>query len=277
VNGRAFVVESAPPTARRGRTVPEPGEIDKSRPHSARVWNHWLGGKDNYPADRQVADAVAGRMPEIREVARQGRQFLVRAVTHLAGEAGIDQFLDIGTGLPTMDNTHEVAQRTNPYARIVYVDNDPLVLVHAKALLTNLSPEGNTWYVQADVRKPEQVLDEARALLDFDRPIAVLLLGVLGHAAREFAEMLTVVRAFVDAVPSGSYLALLDGTDTSESARESAKLTDYRLRSVDELRACVAGLDVLPPGLVSSPHWRPGPHSEPLPHLDCYVVVARKP
>jgi len=257
--------------------VPEPGNIDKSRPHSARVWNHWLGGKDNYPADRQVADAIAARMPAIRDVAREGRKFLVRAVTHLAGEAGIDQFLDIGTGLPTMDNTHEVAQRTNPHARIVYVDNDPLVLVHANALLTNVSTEGSTWYVQADVRKPEQVLDEARALLDFDRPIAVMLLGVLGHATPEFADMLTVVRTFVDAVPSGSYLALLDGTDTSEMARESATLNSYQLRSIDELRECVAGMDVLEPGLVSSPRWRPQPQRGQPPHLDSYVVVARKP
>jgi hypothetical protein len=257
--------------------VPDHVKIDKSRPHSARVWNHWLGGKDNYPADRQVADAVAARMPAIRDVAREGRKFLVRAVTHLAGEAGIDQFLDIGTGLPTMDNTHEVAQRTNPAARIVYVDNDPLVLVHANALLTNVSPEGDTWYVQADVRKPEQVLDEARALLDFNRPIAVLLLGVLGHATPAFEDMLIVVRTLVDAVPSGSYLVMLDGTDTSAAARESAALGNYALRSLDELRECVAGLEVLEPGLVSIPHWRPEPQRGQPPHLDSYVVVARKP
>ncbi|MGI5131719.1 SAM-dependent methyltransferase [Pseudonocardia sp. CA-107938] len=257
--------------------MPEPGEIDHSRPNSARIWNHWLGGKDNYQVDREVADAVAARMPEIRDVAREGRRFLVRAVTFLAGEAGIDQFLDIGTGLPTMENTHEVAQRTNPRARIVYVDKDPLVLVHAKALLTNVSPAGRTWYVQADVRKPEQVLDEARALLDLDRPVAVLLLGVLGLATPEFSDMLAVVRTLMAAMASGSYLALLDGTDTSEAARSGANLTGYRLRSPDELRECADGLELLEPGLVPSPHWRPEPHHEPLPHLDSYVLVARKP
>jgi hypothetical protein len=259
--------------------VSEPDKIDKSRPHSARVWNYWLGGKDNYPPDRQVADAVSARMPEIREVARHGRQFLVRAVSHLAGPAGIDQFLDVGTGLPTMDNTHEVAQRTNPASKIVYVDNDPLVLVHANALLTNVSPHGSTWYVQADLRKPDNVLDEARALLDFDRPIAVLLLGVLGHATPDFSDMLTVVRTFMDAVPSGSYLVLMDGTDTSPAARESAVFNAYQLRTLDELRECVAGLEVLEPGLVSTPRWRPvrDPRGAVPPHLDSYGVVARKP
>ncbi len=130
-------------------------KIDITRPQSARVWNYLLGGKDNYPADRQVGDAIVAELPGIREVARQGRQFLARAVTHLASEAGVDQFLDIGTGLPTMENTHEVAQRVDPRARIVYVDNDDLVLTHANALLGNVSPAGATSYVEADVRRPE--------------------------------------------------------------------------------------------------------------------------
>src|SRR6202042_78019 len=173
--------------------------------------------------------------------APQARQFLVRVVSFLAGEAGIDQFLDIGTGLPTMQNTHEVAQRIQPAASIVYVDNDVLVLTHANALLTNISPEGHTAYVHADVREPEQVLAEASPLLDFSRPVAVMLLGILGHATPEFADMLHVVRTLMAAVPSGSYLVLQDVSSTSETGRAAAKVNGYLLRSPEELRECFDG------------------------------------
>ena len=137
-----------------------PPQIDTSVPQSARIWNYWLGGKDNYPVDRAVGDQFREAFPGIVGVARGQRGFLTRAVRHLAGEAGIRQFLDIGTGLPTADNTHEVAQRVAPDARIVYVDNDPLVLVHARALLTS-APEGVTSYIEADLRDPGKILDAA--------------------------------------------------------------------------------------------------------------------
>ena len=259
--------------------MPDPNELRTDVPHSARVWNYWLGGKDNFPPDRELGDKVAALHPEIVAIARQSRQFLLRAVTFLAGEAGIDQFLDIGTGLPTMQNTHEVAQLIRPTASIVYVDNDPMVLAHANALLTNVSPEGHTAYVHADVREPEQIITQARAQLDFSRPVAVMLLGILGHATPDFADMLRVVRALMAAVPSGSYLVLVDGSNTSESVRAGAKINNgYILRSPDEFQQCFAGLDLVEPGVVSTPFWRPEPTDigEPQ-HIDSYGAVGRKP
>ncbi|MHA6619927.1 SAM-dependent methyltransferase [Pseudonocardia sp. DLS-67] len=247
-------------------------------PHSARIWNYWLGGKDNYAPDRAVGDAVAAQNPQILVIARQARQFLIRAVTHLAGEAGIDQFLDIGTGLPTMQNTHEVAQRQNPSARIVYVDNDPLVLAHARTLLVNTTPEGTTRYVHADVREPEAILAEAGKTLDLDRPVAVMLLGILGHAAPDFDDMRSIIDRLMAGVPAGSYLALLDGSDTSDTVRESAEMSNYRLRTLDEFRECFAGLEMIEPGLVPSPRWRPIPTEIGAPeHIDSYCAVGRKP
>ena len=259
--------------------MPDPNELRFDIPHSARVWNYWLGGKDNFPPDREVGDKVAALHPEILVIARQARQFLLRAVTFLAGEAGIDQFLDIGTGLPTMQNTHEVAQLIRPTASIVYVDNDPMVLAHANALLTNVSPEGRTAYIHADVREPEQIITEARAQLDFSRPVAVMLLGILGHATPDFADMLQVIHTLMAAVPSGSYLVLQDGSDTSETGRVTAEMNNgYALRSPDEFRECFAGLDLVEPGVVSSPFWRPEPTDigEPQ-HIDLYGAVGRKP
>ena len=158
---------------------PKP-KLDTSVAHSARVWNYWLGGKDNYKVDREVADELAETFPGIRDQARHVRQFLFRAVRYLVAEEGIRQFLDVGTGLPTANNTHEIAQGIVPQARIVYVDNDPLVLVHARALLTS-HPEGVTDYVDADVRDPDTILREATRTLDFTKPIALMMLGVLGQ------------------------------------------------------------------------------------------------
>ena len=157
-------------------------KFDSSVPQTARIWNYWLGGKDNYPADRQVGDQILEAFPEIVENARASRAFLVRAVRYLAGEAGIRQFLDIGTGLPTANNTHEVAQAVAPECRIAYVDNDPVVLTHARALLTS-TPEGATAYIDADLRDPEKIVQEAARTLDFTQPIAIMLMGILGHIA----------------------------------------------------------------------------------------------
>src|SRR3954452_10188145 len=153
-------------------------ELDTNVPQTARIWNYWLGGKDNFAVDRQVGDQIRQAFPQIVENARASRAFLVRSVTYVAAEAGIRQFLDVGTGLPTADNTHEVAQRIAPESRIVYVDFDPLVLVHARALLTSC-PEGVTQYVDADVHDPAAVLAGAARSLDLSRPVAVMMLGVL--------------------------------------------------------------------------------------------------
>src|SRR5215475_12689327 len=156
--------------------------MDTSVPHSARIWNYWLGGKDNYAVDRAAGDAYIKVYPGIVDVARAGRAFLARAVRYLAAEAGIRQFLDVGTGLPTADNTHQIAQRAAPESRIVYVDNDPLVLAHARALLTS-TPEGATDYIDADAREPEAILARAAATLDLGKPVALMLIGILGHVA----------------------------------------------------------------------------------------------
>ncbi len=256
-------------------------KLDPSVPHSARVWNYWLGGKDNFAPDRAVGDQVRQMYPEIVDIARASRAFLVRAVRYLAGEAGIRQFLDIGTGLPTADNTHEVAQTVAPTSRIVYVDNDPLVLVHARALLTS-SPQGATDYVAADVHQPDKILQEAARTLDFAQPVALMLLGILGNVL-DTDEARTIVARLVDAVPSGSYLVINDGTDTVEAGVESARIRGdagdpYCLRSPDMIARFFDGLDLLEPGVVSTPRWRPDPAPAGTPsELGVACGVARKP
>ena len=160
--------------------------IDSDAPHSARIWNYWLGGKDCYEVDRQVGDAIQQVNAEIVHVARAQRAFLARTVSHLVRDVGIDQFLDIGTGLPTIDNTHDVAQRIDPSARIVYVDHDPVVLRHAEALLTS-TPQGATDYIEADLTEPADILRQAADTLDFSRPVALMLLGVVAHVTDDHA------------------------------------------------------------------------------------------
>nr|WP_296077094.1 SAM-dependent methyltransferase [uncultured Actinoplanes sp.] len=255
-------------------------KLNPTVPHSARWWNYLLGGKDNFAADRAVADAVVAQMPEIREFARAGRGFLDRAVTYLAGEAGIRQFLDLGTGLPTAGNTHEVAQHVAPASKIVYVDNDPLVLSHARALLTS-NPAGKTDYINADVREPDKILRLAAATLDFSQPIAVLMVGILGHIRDDNQPSpAQIVATFVDAVTAGSYLAINDSVITAKTAEaiEAARQAggDYNLRTVEKITAFFAGLDVVEPGVVSTPLWRPRPGDEPK-ELDVYCGLARKP
>ncbi|SHK26600.1 S-adenosyl methyltransferase [Pseudonocardia thermophila] len=259
----------------------EPVDLQTDVPHGARIWNYWLGGKDNYAADREIGDAVAAAVPFVRQYALLTRQFLIRAVTYLAAEAGIRQFLDVGTGLPTAQNTHEVAQAVAPDAKIVYVDNDPLVLAHARALLAGTTSEGITTYVDADYREPEKVLAGARETLDFSQPVAVLFMGVFGYV--EADEMHRVVREIVGATCSGSYLAMWDGTSTSEVAIAGAKAqadmgSPYRLSTVDELEECFKGLEMVEPGLVPVTLWRPAPAAIGAPEpIDAYGGVGRKP
>nr|WP_082121901.1 MULTISPECIES: SAM-dependent methyltransferase [Frankia] len=252
--------------------------VDTSVPHSARVWNYWLGGKDNFPADRELGDKVFEVYPDIVHVARAQREFLVRAITFLAGEVGIRQFLDIGTGLPTADNTHEVAQRIAPDSRIVYVDNDPLVLVHARALLTSASG-GATAYVDADVRDPETILAEAAELLDFTQPIALVMFGIVGNVA-DNDEATAIVKRLLDGVRPGSYLALNDGTH-GEAVDKAIAITQadghpYNLRTPEQVASFFDGLELVEPGVVSTPLWRPAPGPVPQP-LHIFGGVGRKP
>src|SRR3954470_11038948 len=200
-------------TQRRPGTEVAPVGVDVTVPSSARLWNYWLGGKDHFEIDRTAGDQILAVYPQLRANARAARAFLGRAVRYLAGEVGVRQFLDVGTGLPTADNTHEVAQRVARDARIVYVDNDPLVLAHARALLIG-SPEGETTYIHADLRDPERILAEAATVLDLDRPVALLLLGILGHV--EYGSARDAVRALLDRLPAGSHLVVCDAADTSQ-------------------------------------------------------------
>lgn len=257
-------------------------KIDTSKPHSARVWNYMLGGKDHYPVDRRAGDKILATFPGMADIARHSRHMLARAVRYLTGEAGIRQFLDIGTGLPTVDNTHEVAQRAAPESRIVYVDNDPLVLVHAKALLTS-TPDGATSYIEADVRDPGTILREAARTLDFTRPTAIMLMGILGLVGDD-GEARSIVDRLMAAVPSGSYLALYDGTDTDPAYIEAigrynagSGAIPYTPRSPERIAGYFGGLELLEPGVVSVPQWRPEatPWGEP-PQVACAGGVARK-
>jgi hypothetical protein len=248
---------------------------------SARVWDYWLGGTDNYQVDRAAGDEFTRLYPDIIDTAQHFRQFLTRAVGYLAGRAKVRQFLDIGTGLPGppgIRHTHEVAQSVAPTSKIVYVDNDPLVLLYASAWLSNTTPQGTTDYLHADVRDPDQLLAGARATLDFTRPVAVMLLGILGHAAQTFEQMYTITRALVDAVPSGSYLILGDGAETGHPGfREASRRHRYHLRRLDEFRACLIGLEIIEPGLVPVNHWRPATQIAARTALRSFVAVARKP
>jgi hypothetical protein len=238
-------------------------DIRTDVPGAARIWNYWLGGKDNYPADRAAGEESL-KYYDMATFARQSRQFLNRVVRFLTADAGIRQFLDIGTGLPTMQNTHEIAQSIAPDSRIVYVDNDPIVLAHARVLLRNTTTEGVTAYVEADYHDPDLILASAREHLDFDQPIAVMFMGVLGHA-KGFAESHAIVRRVVDAVPSGSYLAVWDGNDTNQAlnalAENYAKSggVPYIQQPIEHIRGYFDGLELVEPGLVPVTGWRPDP------------------
>ncbi|MFC7340014.1 SAM-dependent methyltransferase [Saccharopolyspora griseoalba] len=258
--------------------------IDTTVAHNARVWNYWLNGKDHYAVDRQVGEHVISMFPSIAEVAQADRAFLRRAVRHLAGGAGIDQFLDIGTGLPTADNTHQVAQQVNPQAKIVYVDNDPLVLTHARALLTS-TREGKTDYIEADAHNPADILAAAGRTIDFERPVGVMLLGVLNFIV-DTERAAATVEALVEAVPSGSYVAISHPTTElgGEANREAMAFWNENAtppitaRSGEDVEAFVTDLDleVLEPGLVSCPDWRPDIAGGKPSDIPQYAIVARK-
>jgi S-adenosyl methyltransferase len=258
-------------------------KIDTAVPQSARVWNYWLGGSDNYAADREVGDQIREANPHIAEIAVAQRAFLVRTVTYLATEAGIRQFLDVGTGLPTVNNTHEVAQSIAPESRIVYVDHDPLVLAHARALLYG-APEGATDYIDADIRDPDRILRDAAETLDFSRPIALMLLGITAHISED-AEAYAIVRRLLAPMASGSYLVLCDDTNVIYPEAMDAMIRQWNESGenprVNRTPATIAGffdgLELLEPGVVSVTRWRSGSGSGEVPEVDDFGGVARKP
>jgi len=245
-------------------TDPEPSGSEPRVPSSARIWNYWLGGKDNFVVDRQAGSAYAEVFPHVIDLARESRAYLGRVVRFLAGEAGVRQFLDVGTGLPTEHNTHEVAQSVAPECRIVYVDHDPIVLTFARALLVG-SREGSTRYLEADMRDPDAILAGARKLLDFSTPIALIFNGVLGHVA-DIEEARSIVSAILSDLPSGSYLSVNDGISDDDPALDHAQAgynqsgaIPYNLRPGEEIATLFEGLELVEPGLVRSTDWRPDP------------------
>jgi len=266
-----------------GEQGPGP-EIDITVSHVARIWNYWLGGKDNYPVDREVGDQILGMLPDVARLARASRLFLNRVVWYLADEAGIRQFIDIGTGLPTVDNTHEVAQRAAPESRIVYVDNDPLVLAHAQALLTS-TPEGSTAYIDADLHHPERILEGAAQTLDFTQPIGLTLMGILEFITDD-DEAYSIVQRLLAALPSGSFFAMYDGTnvihgDASDRIVEvwnASGNAGLVLRSPQQIATFFDGLELVEPGVVSVTRWRPEVIVEEAAEaVDAFGAVGRKP
>jgi hypothetical protein len=247
--------------------------IDMTKPHPARRYDYWLGGKDNFQADRDAAEAIAAVFPHIRTAARENRAFMRRAVSFLAAEAGIRQFLDIGTGLPTANNVHDVAQGIAPESHVVYVDNDPLVLTHARALLTS-STRGATAYIDADVRDPEKILSDpaVQETLNLSEPVALLLVAVL-HFVEDGDDPYGIVNRLVSALPAGSYLVLSHAT-FDPLDRETIAAMDavnegitprFCPRALGEVSRFFEGLDLLEPGIVSVSDWRPEPGPRPTP------------
>jgi S-adenosyl methyltransferase len=269
-----------------------PGEVDlqTDRPHPARVYDYLLGGKDNFAADRAAAEAGLQANPNSRIPPRENRAFLRRAVRFLAREAGVGQFLDIGTGIPTSPNVHEIAQDIEPRARIVYVDNDPIVLAHARALLT-VGPAGKAAYIDADLRDVEGILGSAdlRDTLDLTRPVALLLIAIM-HFIPDEDDPWGLARRLLDALPSGSFLALSHLTGDFDPAAWEGVAAVYRrsgvimrVRSRPEIERFFAGLDLIEPGVVSLPRWRPDPSDIGRPDMpddaavSVYGGIARKP
>ncbi len=259
-----------------------PPNFDTSVAHVARVYDYWLGGKDNFAADRAAGEQAIKAFPNIVLSARANRAFLARAVRFLAGEAGIRQFLDIGTGIPTANNTHEVAQSVAPETRVVYVDNDPVVLSHARALLTS-DPAGATAYIDADLRDPQKILASATQQLDFGRPVALMLMAILQHLGDE-DDPYGVVATLLDALPPGSYLALSHPAKDIDAA-SMAKMADSLNQMMAEKvtfrdRLAVArffdGLELVAPGMVQASKWRPAGELEAASPAALWAGVARK-
>jgi O-methyltransferase involved in polyketide biosynthesis len=259
-----------------------------STAHPARIWNYWLGGRDWFPADRSAGDEIGRQFGYVAEAARAQRAFGVRALRFLAGAARMRQFLDVGAGLPAGGNTHEIVQRIAPDSGIVYADNDPAVVLHAKALLADAGPqEGAVSYVQADLRDVSAVLAAARATLDLGKPVVLVLLGVLGHI-EDYGAARSIVSHLMDSLAEGSYLAIADGVAASADARDAQRRYNqdaqrrydrdalpYHLRRPDELVSFFDGLALVEPGVVPCSLWRPD--GSPARDAAAYCGVARKP
>ena len=264
--------------------LPSRRDFDTTVAHPARIWDYWLGGKDNFAADRDAGDKVIEAMPSVDAAARAGRAFLAAAVHYLAAGMGVRQFLDIGTGLPTANNTHEVAQQVGPESRIVYVDNDPIVLTHARALLTS-DARGATAYVDADLRDPGKILAEARTVLDFSQPVALMLLHIL-HFIPDTDDPGQIVAQLMEPLASGSYLVLSHGSSDiaadglADATRQynASSAVSIHMRSREEVTRFFGGLELLEPGVVPLGLWRPGPPGDnPARGLPTWTAVGRKP
>jgi hypothetical protein len=258
--------------------------FDTTVPHPSRMYDYLLGGKDNFAVDREAAEQLVAIEPDVRRAVRANRAFHGRAVRYLAGEAGVRQFLDIGTGIPAADNTHEVAQRVAADSRIVYVDNDPIVLAHARALLTS-AHAGTVSYLDCDLRDPDTILEAARQQLDFGAPVAIMLLLVL-HLIPDSDDPWRIVRRLVDAVPPGSYLVVSHPANDMDvpsapavAGRVNQRMqgTSMTLRGRAEVSRFFDGLDLLPPGLVSQNRWPDPAARYDEPHVGGYGAVGRKP
>jgi S-adenosyl methyltransferase len=281
--GAGTADKSEKPTAEAGgiETLP----FDTSVANQARLYDYLLGGKDNYAVDRAAADAFLKVNPDTVFTVRENRAFLGRAVRFLAADAGIRQFLDIGTGIPTAGNTHHVAQSIAPDARVVYVDYDPIVLAHARALLTT-GGAGKTAYIHADLRDTSKILDKARELLDFTKPVAITLIAIL-HAIPDADDPHAIVARLVDAVPPGSYLTVSHlGSDLvppeslakmKEMEASSAQQQQYAYRTSAEVTRFFDGMDLVPPGLVPLEKWRPDPGAVATGKSFIYAATGRKP
>jgi hypothetical protein len=262
-------------------------EINSSQPHPARIYDYFIGGENNFPADRETAAQVLRRSPAAQVAARENRAFLGRAVRYLTAEAGITQFLDIGSGLPATNNVHQVAQDIAPSARVVYVDNDPLVHAHAQALLAS-APAGRTAYLHGDLRDPAAILShpDTRAVLDFGQPVALMLVAVLHFVPDEF-QPAQIIATLLGALPPGSYLVASHlstqhdpaATSAGQQTMREAGMTMQKRNSDVFAELAFSGLDLVPPGVVLASEWRPagdGPRPAPA-EVNCYAGVARKP
>ncbi len=277
-------MQSKPSDAVRPGDLAAPGSadrIDPRVPHPSRVYAYWLGGKDHYPADRRAAEDVIRLRPQVVAGARANRQFLARVVAFLAGTCGVRQFLDIGTGLPAPDNTHEVAQRVDPHCRVVYCDNDPLVLAHARALLTS-TPPGSCDYIDADLRDTATIVGQAATTLDFTQPVAVLLLAVL-HFLADAEDPARIVATLAGTLAPGSYLAIShltadfapDQVPAAARAYNTLAPVPVTARTHAQVTALLGGQPLVAPGVVNVTEWRPtpsGPFRQP---ADLYAALAR--
>ncbi|WP_033664106.1 SAM-dependent methyltransferase [Salinispora oceanensis] len=277
------VPSSNPATADQQRT--ESSTIDNGVPHSARIYDYWLGGKDNFAADRAVAEALIAAIPTVRSMAAENRRFVHRVARYLVGQAGVRQFLDVGTGIPTRPNLHEVAQQIAPETRVVYVDNDPIVLAHARALMIS-TEQGRSEYLHADLREPGLIVNhrKLREVLDLDQPVALTIIATL-MLLEDADDPWRKIRVLMDALPSGSYVAITHPTgdfnpEAVKTAVDAAVGSGMTLvpRSRDEVARFFEGWELVEPGIVPVAAWQPDDGAPTDPHAAYYWAgIARKP